>query len=127
MTAADLWARARPLLQDALAHAHGTHEIEDVLGAIAEGRLQLWLGERCAGVTEILTFPRKRMLNLFLAGGDLGEMKTLQAGIEAFARAHACEGLMFSGRLTAAAQRASGWGRAGAGYRPTHICFCKEL
>jgi len=125
--AAELWARARPFLEDALAHAHGTHEIEDVLGAIGEGRLQLWLGARCAGVTEILTFPRKRMLNLFLAGGDLDEMKALQAGLEAFARAHACDGMMFSGRLTHMAQRASGWGRALSDYRPTHISFCKEL
>ena len=127
MKAAALWSRARPWLQDALAHAGGTHEIEDVLGAIGEGRLQLWLGERCAGVTEILTFPRKRMLNLFLAGGDLDEMKTLQAGLEAFARAHACDGMMFSGRLTRAARRASGWGRAWPDYQPTHISFCKEL
>ena len=121
------WARARPLLEEALRHCGGTHELEDVLKAIAEGRLQLWLGERSAGVSEILTFPRKRVLNLFLAGGDLGEMKTLRAGVEAFARGHACQGVMFSGRLTDAARRASGWSRAWPAYAATHISLCKEI
>jgi hypothetical protein len=122
-----VWARARPFLEEALLHCGGTHELEDVVKAIGEGRLQLWLGERSAGVSEILTYPRKRVLNLFLAGGNLEEMKALRPGLEAFARGHACDGVMFSGRLTAAARRASGWSRAWQGYAPTHLTFCKEL
>ncbi len=125
MTVAQLWERARPHIEDALAHAGGTHAIEDVLGGIAEGRLQLWVGDRCAGVSEILNFPRRRVLNLFLAGGDMAEMRTLQAGLEAFARGSGCQAAMFSGRLTRSA--VSGWPRAWPDYHPTHICMTKEL
>jgi hypothetical protein len=127
MTGQELWDRARPYLEDALGHSGGTHLIEDVAKAIGEGKLQLWLGERSAGVSEILVFPRKRVLNLFLAGGDLEELKSLRAGVEAFARGCACDGVMFSGRLTQAARRASGWNRAWPDYEPSHVCFRKEL
>lgn len=126
-TVAALWERARPFLVDALEHTHGTHEIVDLLDQIGQGRLQLWLGERCAAVSEILTFPRRRALNVFLAGGSLREMKAMRPGVEAFARAHACDEVMFSGRLTASAKKAIGWSRAADGYEPTHVLFVKEL
>ncbi len=122
-----LWRRARPFLEEALEHANGSHQLEDVVKAIGDGQLQLWLGERCAGVTEILRFPRRRVLNLFLVGGDLAEMKTLQPGVEAFARGHACTAIMFHGRLTGAAKRSSGWARAWPDYEPQWICMSKDL
>ena len=124
---ATLWDRALPHLEDALAHASGTHRIEDVFRALSAGELTLWMGERCAGVSEILVFPRRRVLNLFLVGGDLHEMRKLQPGIEAYARAQACAAMMFHGRMTAAAKTASGWARAWPDYDPKWICLTKEL
>jgi hypothetical protein len=125
--AGPVWERATPFLEEALAHAHGTHLLEDVAKGVAEGRLQLWVGERCAGVSEILTFPRRRALNLFLAGGDLAELRTLQPGVEAFARGAGCSMMLFSGRLTGAARRASGWSRIWPDYQPNWISLSKDL
>ena len=122
-----MWARVAPLLERALVYAHGTHELVDVMQACGEGRLQLWVGRESAAVSEILTFPRKRSLNVFLAAGKWTELLECLPGMEAFARAHACDQLMFSGRLDAVDGRASGWERLMPGFTPTHIALSKEL
>ena len=122
------WERASPLLQEALVHARGTHEIEDILRGVAEGQLQLWVAERSAAVSEILRFPRKRVANLFLAAGDLDELQAGLAGMEAWARGQGCSSLMTSARLTpAAARKVSGWTRAWPSWEPGWIVMHKEL
>ncbi len=102
------WARAEPHLSDALAHARGTHELEDLITGFAQGRLQLWVGERAAAVSELLTFPRQRALNIFLAGGDLKELQRGLPGMEAWARGQGCEAMIMSVRLSRSRKR-SGW------------------
>ena len=126
MTAEELWAKARPYLEAALEHSNGTHHVDDLPPMFQNAELQLWVGERCVAVSEFLNFPRKRRLNVFLAGGDLSEMRAMRPGVEAFARANLCDGVMFSGRATEAVKRTSGWGRA-SGYEPTHVCFIKDF
>lgn len=126
MTPDELWGRAKPFIEAALEHANGTHTVEDVAAQIIEGKLLLWVGERCACVSEILLFPRKRFMNVFLAGGDLKEMKAMRAGVEAYARGHLCDGVMFAGRLTPEAKRQP-WTRAAGGYGPTHVSFLREF
>ena len=125
------WNRARPFIEDALEYADGTHTVEDVLDGILRGSLQLWIGERCAAVSEVLSYPRKRALNMFLAGGDLRELQGLVPGVEAFARARGCSTVMATARLTAGAQRRLpklvAWVAAFAGYVPGHILCTKEL
>ena len=122
-----MWTRATPLLQRALEHAHGTHELEDLVKAIMAGQLQLWVGEKSAAVSEILTFPRKRALNIFLAAGDMEELQACIPGMAAFARGHGCDRLMFSGRLDQVDGRRSGWERLMPDFTPTHIALSKEL
>ena len=122
-----MWARAAPLIEQALEHAHGTHQLVDVMQACAAGHLQLWIGRESVAVSEILTFPRKRALNVFLAAGKSAELLACLPGMEAFARAHACDRLMFSGRLDAVDGRRSGWERLMPGFEPTHLSLCKEL
>ena len=122
-----MWDRARPHLAEALEHARGTHTVEDVLRLAGEGKLQLWVGDRSAAVTEILHFPQKRALNLFLAGGDLAEIRRAQPGIEAFGRGMGCDFMMFSARLTPAARPRSGWERACPDFTADWIAMSKEL
>ena len=125
------WQRAEPYIEAALLHAGGTHTTADILSGIAAGHLHLWIGERCAAVSEILNFPRKRALNLFLAGGDLTELQSLAPGVEAFARAQGCATVMATARLTTGARkgldRVSAWLATFAGYEPGHILCTKDL
>ena len=113
-------------LQQAVDHTQGTHRIEDVLAAVARGETQLWIGRGCVGVTEFINFPAKRVLNVFLAGGDVRELRDeLLPGVEAFARGGGASAIMFCGRLTAPPR--NGWGRLFPDFQPHWTCMMKEL
>lgn len=121
-TPAEAWTRCRPYLEAALAHAGGTHGIDDVARLIEEGRAHFWPGRRCAAVTEFYDYPRLRACNIWLLGGDLKELLALERVIDAWARAQGC------GRLLGGGPRA-GWARIlrPRGYRPAWTIYCKDL
>lgn len=96
--------RCRPWISAALAYAGGTHAFEDVAEAIAEGRMQLWPAPRGCLVTEIILFPRRTALNVFLAGGEMGQLFEMHDDLVAWAKAQGCETLMMAGGR-------KGWGR----------------
>jgi len=68
------WYRCRPWIEDALVYAGGTHTIEDIEEGIGNGNFQFWSGPKCAVVTAITDYPRQRVMNYFLIGGDLKEL-----------------------------------------------------
>lgn len=55
-----------------------------MIEGLIRGEYQFWPGERSAGVTEIVEYPRRKALIFWLAGGDLSD---LMANIEPVARA----------------------------------------
>jgi GNAT superfamily N-acetyltransferase len=121
-TPAEAWARCRPWLGAALDQAGRTHDIDDVARLIAQGRAHFWPGRRCAAVTEFYDYPRLRACNLWLLGGDLGELLRMRPAIEAWARAQGCTRMLGGGPRR-------GWERLmkPQGYRPGWIIYCKEL
>lgn len=90
--------RVRPWIEGALRYSGGTHTFEDVVQGIVDRRMQLWPGERSAAVTEILSFPRKKVLNTFLAGGDMDELMLMMRDAQKWARAQGCDTMTMSGR-----------------------------
>ena len=58
-------------------------------------RAQLWLGEGCAGVTEI---ARDGRLHMMLAGGSMAGLLAMRESVEAFARANGCRAVYLAGR-----------------------------
>ena len=66
---------------------------------IAEGRMQLWPGERGCLVTEIQVYPRKKSLNIFLAAGEFAEFTEMTPVIEDWARRLGCADVTASGRM----------------------------
>jgi len=119
----DRFAWLLGLLGEALEHCHGTHSLEDVRQALQEGKLQLWVGERSIAVTERLHYPRKDVVNIFLAGGDLEEMRACLPGIEAYARGVGASAMMMSWRE----KRKSGWAKLAPGYEACWTGFWKDL
>lgn len=113
----DELARACAHIQSALdirARRRGgaaTHRLEHVLEGVRDGRYQLWAGSACTIVTEILAYPLGRDLNYWLAGGDVEEMKALEPGIEAWARAAGCRRVTTLGVRRAGGKilKARGW------------------
>jgi hypothetical protein len=114
-------ARCRPWIEAALQHSGGTHEWQDVVGQIAEGRLQFWPAERGCAVTEIVVYPQVTVLNIFLAGGELDQLLDMEGDAFQWAKAQGCKSVTLSGRL--------GWQRAlkSRGWKPTHINLSREL
>ena len=95
--------RIRELLQPALDRG-GTHRMQDIEAGVETGRFQLWVGPHCVGITEIVDFPLKRVLNIFLVGGDLEQIKGFQEEVWSWAEAQKCSEMTLSGR--------PGWSKA---------------
>lgn len=116
---ADDWARCAPWIEAALGHAHGTHTLEDVHGAVIRGDADFWAGRNAAMVTEVVTHPQFKTFNFWLAGGDLAELRDeLRPQAETYARLRGAKFATITGR--------PGWARA-LGYKPLFFTCAKEL
>ena len=94
--------RVAPWLAQALHHAGDTHKLEDVWALIASGDALLWTTPRSAVVTQIVVFPRRRVLDVWLAGsalGGLSEVLGLLPAAEAWARERGIVEVILTGRL----------------------------
>lgn len=111
----------RKHIDAALEYSGGTHLYEDVEKAILEGRMQIWPGKKSAAVTEIIQYARKKVLHIFLAGGDMEELIDMIASAEAWGRTQGCTALTMSGR--------KGWERALAphGFKPVMIVMERKI
>lgn len=113
--------RCRPWIEAALAHSGGTHDFDDVARGIIEGRMQLWPAPRGCAVTEIVVYPKKTVLNVFLAGGELDQILDGIESVAAWGRAQGCEGLSLAGRR--------GWERVlkSRGWVTTHAVMERSI
>jgi hypothetical protein len=103
-------------------HAAGDLLMIDDLRALAIARrVQWWGDERVAIATEVLTYPRRKILNCFMAAGELGAIFDLQDDVVGFAREHGCSHMIAHGRPA--------WGRIGAasGWAPRSIQYVREV
>lgn len=114
-------ARCRRFLEPALAYNGGTHGWDDIAAGVEAGKLQLWPAPNGALVTEILKYPRQRVCNVFLGGGDLEQLKAMVASVEAWAKVQGCGAVTVLGR--------PGWVRALApfGAKPLYTALRKEI
>lgn len=85
-------------LMRALDVAGKTHGPEDIARAVDEGRMQAWNAGDSLILTEVLSFPQARALNVFLAVGNLDEVLSLLPDLESFGREHGCEKMRMEGR-----------------------------
>lgn len=90
--------RCKPWIKAALRYSGGTHTYSDVYEAVKCGKMQLWPASKSCLVTEITQYPRKKVLHVFLAGGDLIEIKSMQDSVEAWGKAHGCASMTMAGR-----------------------------
>jgi hypothetical protein len=99
------WKRCTPWIEEALEYSLGSFTIDDIKERVWDGRMQFWPGKKCALVSEIHQFPRKKWLHVpFIGGEDLSEVKAMQPTLWSFAKFCGCDGLTGGGR--------PGWVRA---------------
>lgn len=109
--------RCKPWIEAALEYAGGTHLFEDIEEMLGRGVLQLWPAPKGCIITEIIAFPRKRVLNVFLGGGELEQIMEMHKDVISWAKAQNCEALTMSGRMGwIKPLKAQGWKRQHAAY-----------
>ena len=90
--------RCREWIESALGYSGGTHIFEDIVQGVLEGKMQLWTGETGCAVTEIIVYPRKKVLHVFLAGGDMSQIIDFEASALEFGRINGCTTMTLAGR-----------------------------
>jgi hypothetical protein len=90
--------RVRPFIEPALKYGGDTHDYVHIVNGVISGVLQLWPTENSALVTEFHTFPKKKFLHIFLAGGDLQEIRAMHDDVVQFAKDCKCDGISLNGR-----------------------------
>lgn len=115
------WQRCRPWIEAALAHGDGTHTIEDIEDGLQRNELAFLPLQKSALICEVKNYPRKRVLHVFLGGGDLAELKTLNDMMDNAAKVLGCSSIQIVGR--------HGWKRAFRefGYQDKWTVLLKEI
>lgn len=106
----------RSQIEAALSYAGHTHQYEDVAAMVAAGSAQAFPGPASVIITETIDFPRQRVLNVFLAGGSLPELRAMLPLVLDWGRSIGCTAARFGGRR--------GWLRTfavDAGFRDTGL------
>lgn len=111
----------RQHIEAALEYSGGTHTFEDVEASILSGRMQIWPGKKSVAVTELIEYARKKVLHIFLAGGDMEELIDMIDSATAWGRTQGCTSLTMSGR--------KGWERVLGkhGFQPVMIVMERAI
>ena len=88
----------RKWIESALDYSGGTHNFDDVVQGIVSGRMQLWPAEKGCAVTEIVVYPRKKVLHVFLAAGEMDQLIDMIDAAAAWGIQNGCESMTMSGR-----------------------------
>jgi len=115
------FSRCRPYIEAALEYTGGTHDIIDIYEGLYKGTFQLWPAKNSCLVTEIIKYPKKKVLNIFLGGGDLTEILSMHEDVIRWAKEQGCSALNMTGRF--------GWKKplAQHGWKPMHSSYVKEI
>lgn len=98
MSLANELIRCRPWIEAALDHSR-THDFGDIVRGCFAGEYQLWPAPKGCLVTEIATFPKRKLLHVFIAGGDMDEVLAIADAAMEWGRAQGCEAMTMNGRM----------------------------
>lgn len=113
--------RCKKYIEAALEYSGGTHDIIDIYQGLYTGAMQLWPNKNSCLVTEIITYPKKKVLNIFLGGGDLAEILEMHDSVISWAKEQNCSALSMTGRF--------GWKKPleKHGWKTLHSSYAKEI
>ena len=111
----------RKMLVEALNHSGGSHTFQNIVDAVQNEVMQFWPMEKSCLVTEVINYPNLKTLHIFLAGGDLEEIKTIDSTLEFLCQEIGADYISLSGRR--------GWIKALAdiGYELSHVTLAKKV
>lgn len=85
-------------IERALGHWSNTHTFDDVCSSVLQKQVAFWPLENSFLITEIVVYPQQRHLHIWLAGGDLDEIKAMQHSMVQHAKENGCSIITLSGR-----------------------------
>jgi hypothetical protein len=118
----EAWERSKPFLANALERSGNEYTVDDVLKEIEEDHAIFYPVAHGATVFRIASYPQKRMLKIWLFGGEKGTGRAnLTAVMDAADFQHACDGIELAGRR--------GWEKvlASYGYQHRYAMLIKDL
>jgi hypothetical protein len=115
------YEQVKEWIEGALEYSHGTHDFADIVKAIKEQKMQIWINDDAVAVTEIIDYPKKRMLHVFLAGGSMQGVRSLEDSAVKWAKDIGCSAFTLTGR--------KGWEKAlkNSGWQVSHSMMIKEI
>ena len=114
-------SRCRKWIEAAVEYSGGTLDFAEMVAGLHRGVLQLWPTPKGCIVTEIVVYPKKKVLNVFLGGGELEQILDMHGDVIAWAKAQGCSALTMSGR--------TGWKKPlkAHGWKAQHASYVKEF
>ena len=111
----------RKMLVEALEHSGGSHTFQNIVDSVQQEVMQFWPMEKSCLVTEVINYPNLKTLHIFLAGGDLQEIKSIDNTLEFLCQEIGADYISLSGRR--------GWIKALAdiGYELSHVTLAKKV
>jgi hypothetical protein len=95
---AHVWPDVVPWIKEAVEKNQGDENTLDVLLAIARGQYSLWADKHFAAVTQVVNYPRQRVLTILYIGGDLTNILPLFDDAKAYCKANKVDVLRTYGR-----------------------------
>lgn len=95
---AHVWPEVEAWIASAVDKNQGDESTLDVFVGIARGHYSLWKGDGFAAVTQIVNYPRQRVLTILYIGGDLSKIITMFDEAKAWCRANKVDVLRTYGR-----------------------------
>jgi len=113
--------RCRKWVEAALEYSGGTHDFKDICDGVLSGKMQLWAGDEGCAVTEIVVYPKRKVLHVFLAGGKMEQILDFEESAAEFAKLNGCNGMTLAGR--------KGWARVhrNRGWKEQFVTLSKEI
>lgn len=109
------------LLEKGLKMGGDTHTLEDILDEIKSGHKQSFASGNTWAITQVLDFPRRRVLELFLVVGHGKDLSVLEEQITEYARSIGADFIRTSGR--------PGWKTHAKkmGWELSHVVYTKRV
>lgn len=90
--------RCKPWIEAALAKGNDTHDFIHIVDGVIAGQFQFWANDTSCVITEVIDYPKKRVLHVFLAGGDLAGIRQIEPNAIEWAKSIGCTDFTLSGR-----------------------------
>jgi len=89
--------RLEPYIKSALKH-QDMYNLTDIKEKIRQGMFHIWGGKNSVMITEFVEYPRVKVMNLLLCGGDYKELEAMLPSFEHFAKHFGCKRIYGGGR-----------------------------